>query len=56
MANWTRACATDDIEIEDLIRFDHQGRTFVIIRSPDDSYFAMAASAATNTCICAMGW
>jgi 3-phenylpropionate/trans-cinnamate dioxygenase ferredoxin component len=41
MANWTRACATDDIEVEDVIRFDHQGRTFVIIRSPDDHYFAL---------------
>jgi 3-phenylpropionate/trans-cinnamate dioxygenase ferredoxin component len=41
MANWTRACATEDIEIEDVIRFDHEGRTFVIIRSPDDSFFAM---------------
>ena len=39
MANWTRACATDDIEPEDLIRFDHDGRSFVVIRSPeDDSY------------------
>ena len=41
MATWTRACATEDIDPEDVIRFDHQGRTFVIIRSPDDRYFAM---------------
>jgi 3-phenylpropionate/trans-cinnamate dioxygenase ferredoxin component len=39
MANWTRACATEDIDPEDLIRFDHDGRTFVIIRSPEDEFF-----------------
>ncbi len=41
MPTWTRACAAGDIDPEDLIRFDHQGQTFVVIRSPDDSYFAM---------------
>ncbi|MDJ0627648.1 MAG: MocE family 2Fe-2S type ferredoxin [Rhodobacter sp.] len=39
MANWTRACATGDIEPEDLIRFDHGTRTFAIYRSPADEYF-----------------
>ena len=33
-------CAADDIEPEDVIRFDHGGRTFAIYRSPDDEYFA----------------
>jgi len=36
---WIRACAKDDIEVEDLIRFDHGDRTFAIYRSPDDEYF-----------------
>ena len=36
MAKWIDACATDDIDEEDLIRFDHDGRTFAIYRSPDD--------------------
>lgn len=39
MADWIDACATDDIEEEDLIRFDLAGRTFAIYRSPDDEFF-----------------
>lgn len=39
MGIWTRVCAKDEIEQEDLIRFDHQGRTFIVIRSPDDAYY-----------------
>lgn len=39
MANWTEACAAEDIEQEDLLRFDHGGRTFCIYRSPEDAYF-----------------
>ena len=38
MPNWVRACATDDIENEDLIRFDHGDRTFAIYRSPQDTF------------------
>ena len=40
MSNWVRACARDDIETEDLIRFDHGERTFAIYRSPEDEFFA----------------
>ena len=40
MADWIDACAADDVEEEDVIRFDHGGRTFAIYRSPDDDYFA----------------
>lgn len=39
MAMWIDACATDDIEEEDLIRFDHGGRTFAIYRGPSDDFF-----------------
>ncbi len=39
MANWIDACATDDIEAEDVMRFDHGDRTFAIYRSPDDGYY-----------------
>ncbi|SON54956.1 Ferredoxin NagAb [Hartmannibacter diazotrophicus] len=39
MADWIKACAADDIEQEDVIRFDHGGRTFAIYRSPDDAFF-----------------
>ena len=40
MPNWVDACATDDIDEEDVIRFDHDGRSFAIYRSPDDTFFA----------------
>ena len=33
------ACAVDEIDPEDVIRFDHGGRTFAIYRSPRDEYF-----------------
>jgi len=39
MPNWIRACARDDIEPEDLIRFDHGGRSFAIYRSPQGEFF-----------------
>jgi len=39
MTQWIDACATDAIETEDLIRFDHGGRRFIIYRSPDDAFY-----------------
>ena len=39
MSQWIEACQADDIEEEDLIRFDHGGRTFAIYRSPDSQYY-----------------
>ena len=40
MAQWIEACAADSISAEDVVRFDHGGRTFAIYRSPDDIYYA----------------
>lgn len=40
MADWIEACEAGDIDEEDVIRFDHAGRTFAIYRSPEDDYFA----------------
>jgi 3-phenylpropionate/trans-cinnamate dioxygenase ferredoxin subunit len=40
MTQWIEACATDEIDAEDVIRFDHAGKTYAIYRSPDDAYFA----------------
>ncbi len=37
---WVDACAADDIDEEDVIRFDHAGRTFAIYRTEGDLYFA----------------
>jgi 3-phenylpropionate/trans-cinnamate dioxygenase ferredoxin subunit len=40
MGEWIEACGSDDVEEEDVIRFDHAGRVFAIYRSSDDQYFA----------------
>ena len=40
MAQWIEACAAGDVDEEDVIRFDHGGKTFAIYRSPDDKYYA----------------
>jgi 3-phenylpropionate/trans-cinnamate dioxygenase ferredoxin subunit len=40
MAQWIDVCAKDDIDAEDVMRFDHGGRSFAIYRSPDDEYYA----------------
>ena len=40
MSQWIEVCATDDIEAEDVMRFDHAGQTFAIYRSPDDRFYA----------------
>ena len=39
MTRWIEACSADDIENEGVIRFDHEGRTFAIYRSPDDDFY-----------------
>jgi 3-phenylpropionate/trans-cinnamate dioxygenase ferredoxin component len=38
--DWIVAGNANDIEEEDVIRFDYGGRTFAIYRSPEDEYFA----------------
>jgi 3-phenylpropionate/trans-cinnamate dioxygenase ferredoxin subunit len=40
MSTWVTVCGADDIEQEDVIRFDHGDRSFAVYRSPDDRYFA----------------
>ncbi len=35
MTQWIDAAALDDIEDEDVMRFDHDGRTFVLYRVND---------------------
>jgi 3-phenylpropionate/trans-cinnamate dioxygenase ferredoxin subunit len=39
MPTWIEACNCEDIEQEDLIRFDYKDKTYVIYRSPEDAYF-----------------
>jgi 3-phenylpropionate/trans-cinnamate dioxygenase ferredoxin subunit len=40
VSQWIPVCRVDDIEAESVIRFDHDGATYAIYRSPDDRYFA----------------
>lgn len=41
MSDWIDACGTDDIDEEDVIRFDHDdGRSFAIYRSGAGDFFA----------------
>lgn len=35
MAEWIRVCPLDDIDPEDVIRFDHGSRTFAVYRDED---------------------
>jgi 3-phenylpropionate/trans-cinnamate dioxygenase ferredoxin subunit len=39
MADWVDVCAETDIEEEDVIRFDHDGRTFAVYRSLEGAVF-----------------
>jgi 3-phenylpropionate/trans-cinnamate dioxygenase ferredoxin subunit len=36
---WHDACAMEDIEKEDLIRWDHGGRTYAIYHGPDGMFY-----------------
>lgn len=38
--NWVEVCAEDDIDEEDVMRFDHEGQTYAIYRSPEDTFHA----------------
>lgn len=37
---WVDAIATDDIDTDDVIRWDHGPRTFALYRTEDDAFFA----------------
>lgn len=37
---WIAVCATDEIDEEDVVRFDHDGRTFAVYRSEDETFHA----------------
>lgn len=36
---WIDACGVDDIEEEDVLRFDHGPRTYAIYRDLEDGYY-----------------
>ncbi len=37
---WIETCGVNDIDNEDVIRFDHEDRTFAIYRTDKDEYYA----------------
>jgi 3-phenylpropionate/trans-cinnamate dioxygenase ferredoxin subunit len=39
MTKWVEACGADDVDEEDVIRFDYDGHTFAIYRSINSTYF-----------------
>lgn len=40
MPNWIDAGPKDAVEVEDVMRFDHEGRTFAIYRDESGAFFA----------------
>jgi 3-phenylpropionate/trans-cinnamate dioxygenase ferredoxin component len=40
VSEWVEACTADDIDEDDVIRFDHGDTTFAVYRLADDAYFA----------------
>lgn len=38
---WIDACLTDEIDEEDVIKWDHNGQTFALIRSADDQFYCI---------------
>lgn len=40
MTDWIDVCAVDEIDEEDVMRFDHGGATYAIFRAPDGVFFA----------------
>ena len=36
---WIDACAVDDIEEEDVIRWDHDAQTYALIRSDEGAFY-----------------
>jgi 3-phenylpropionate/trans-cinnamate dioxygenase ferredoxin subunit len=40
MSDWLDVCAEHEIDPEDVIRFDHGGRSFAVYRAADGAVFA----------------
>ena len=40
MAEWIDVCDEEEIDLEDVMAFDHAGRTYAIYRSPEGEVFA----------------
>ncbi len=40
MTHWIEVSGTGDIDEEDVIRFDHESRTYAVFRSPGNQFYA----------------
>jgi 3-phenylpropionate/trans-cinnamate dioxygenase ferredoxin component len=40
MTTWVPTCSTDDVDAEDVVPFEHDGREYAIYRSADDEWSA----------------
>ncbi len=40
MAQWITACAAGEVDEEDVLPFEHDGKDYAVYRSEDDEYFA----------------
>lgn len=40
MATWVTVCAAEDIEEEDVVAYENDGKDYAIYRSEDDEYYA----------------
>jgi 3-phenylpropionate/trans-cinnamate dioxygenase ferredoxin component len=40
MSNWIEACGADDVDEEDVIPVEIDGKSYAIYRSPDNKYYA----------------
>jgi len=40
MSNLVRACSVDELEEEEVLRFDYDDRTFAIYHGPDGKFYA----------------
>lgn len=39
MSEWIDVCETDDIDEEDLISIEHEGKIYAVYRSPENEYY-----------------
>ncbi|HCB0061925.1 TPA: Rieske 2Fe-2S domain-containing protein [Klebsiella pneumoniae] len=40
MSDWVEVCGCEEIDLEEVMRFDYSGHTYAIYRSPEDKFFA----------------
>ncbi|WP_315982505.1 hypothetical protein [Aliamphritea spongicola] len=55
MTDWVLACATDDIDEEDLIRFDHEDKTYAIYNT-DNGFLPPPVTAPMKCSIWKTDW